>query len=187
MNCCMACPSPPCKRRSMLAKLRAFSQIEIVGWALVVEEPWEAVDNPLLRTTQAALLVLILILLFALIAPGFGIRQIVQRVHRRAERRAPPPGARAARRYGADAGRPRSAGATRSNGGEARVAADCGAIRRTSRSDLVWQDLSTGFGEALRRRSSRNFLRTGRGAESAWDRCRCRARRRPRRRESSAV
>ena len=70
----------------MLAKLRAFSQIEIVGWALVVEEPWEAVDNPLLRTTHAALLVLILILLFALIAPGFGIRQIVQRVHRRAER-----------------------------------------------------------------------------------------------------
>jgi signal transduction histidine kinase len=56
----------------------AFSPVSPVGWALVMEEPWEAVDNPLLRRTQAAPLVLIPILLFALVALGFGLRQIVQ-------------------------------------------------------------------------------------------------------------
>ncbi len=56
----------------------AFAPIAPSGWALMIEEPWEAVDNPLLRTTQAAPLILIPILLFALIALGFGIRQIVQ-------------------------------------------------------------------------------------------------------------
>ncbi|MBI5053132.1 MAG: hypothetical protein HZB52_07660 [Chloroflexi bacterium] len=56
----------------------AYSPIAPTGWALMIEEPWEAVDNPLLRTTQAAPLILIPILLFALIALGFGIRQIVQ-------------------------------------------------------------------------------------------------------------
>jgi signal transduction histidine kinase len=56
----------------------AFAPISPTGWALMIEEPWEAVDNPLLRTTQAAPLILIPILLFALIALGFGIRQIVQ-------------------------------------------------------------------------------------------------------------
>ncbi len=56
----------------------AYAPVALVGWALVIEEPWEAVDNPLLRTTQAAPLILIPILLFALIALGFGIRQIVQ-------------------------------------------------------------------------------------------------------------
>ena len=56
----------------------AFTPIAPSGWALMIEEPWEAVDNPLLRTTQAAPLILIPILLFALVALGFGIRQIVQ-------------------------------------------------------------------------------------------------------------
>ncbi len=56
----------------------AFAPIEPVGWALVIEEPWEAVDNPLLRQTQAAPLILIPVLIFALVAIGFGIRQIVQ-------------------------------------------------------------------------------------------------------------
>jgi len=56
----------------------AFSPVTPVGWALVIEEPWEAVDNPLLQRTQAAPLILIPVLLFALIALGFGIRQIVQ-------------------------------------------------------------------------------------------------------------
>lgn len=55
-----------------------FSPIAPVGWALVTEEPWETVDNPLLRRTQAAPLILIPALIFALIAVGFGIRQIVQ-------------------------------------------------------------------------------------------------------------
>lgn len=56
----------------------AYSPIPPTGWALMIEEPWEAVDNPLLRTTQAAPLILIPILLFAVVALGFGIRQIVQ-------------------------------------------------------------------------------------------------------------
>lgn len=55
-----------------------FSPVAPVGWALVIEEPWETVDNPLLRRTQAAPLILIPVLIFALIAVGFGIRQIVQ-------------------------------------------------------------------------------------------------------------
>jgi len=56
----------------------AFSPIVPLDWALVIEEPWEAVDNPLLRQTQAAPLVLVPALVFALIALGFGIRQIIQ-------------------------------------------------------------------------------------------------------------
>ena len=59
----------------------AYSPIAPTGWALMIEEPWEAVDNPVLRTTQAAPLILIPILLFALEALGFGIRQIVQPLH----------------------------------------------------------------------------------------------------------
>lgn len=56
----------------------AFSPVSPVGWVLVIEEPWEAVDNPLLRQTLAAPLILIPALLFALIAIWFGIRQIIQ-------------------------------------------------------------------------------------------------------------
>lgn len=56
----------------------AYSPVAPVGWALVIEEPWEMVDSPLLRTTQAAPLILIPVLVFALIALGFGFRQIVQ-------------------------------------------------------------------------------------------------------------
>jgi len=56
----------------------AFSPIPTVGWALVVEEPWEAVDTPLLRRTQAAPLILIPVVLLALVVVGFGLRQIVQ-------------------------------------------------------------------------------------------------------------
>lgn len=56
----------------------AFSPVAPVGWALIVEEPWEAVDNPLLQRTLAAPLILIPVLVFALIVVGFGIGQIVQ-------------------------------------------------------------------------------------------------------------
>ncbi len=48
------------------------------GWALVMEEPWESVDNPLLRGTQAAPLILLPALLFALLAIAFAVRQVVQ-------------------------------------------------------------------------------------------------------------
>jgi signal transduction histidine kinase len=56
----------------------AYTPIQPAGLALVIEEPWEAVDNPLLRRTLAAPLILIPVLLFALVALWFGIRQIVQ-------------------------------------------------------------------------------------------------------------
>jgi len=55
----------------------AFSPILPTGWALVIEEPWEAVTNPLLNTTQLAPLVLVPVLLLALVALWFGARQIV--------------------------------------------------------------------------------------------------------------
>ena len=56
----------------------AFSSVAPVGWALVIEERWELVDNPLLRTTQFAPLALIPPLLLAIVALLFGIRQIVR-------------------------------------------------------------------------------------------------------------
>ena len=56
----------------------AYSPVAPVGWALIVEEPWEAVDNPLLRTTQVAPLLLVPAVLAAVIAFWFGIKQIVE-------------------------------------------------------------------------------------------------------------
>lgn len=56
----------------------AYSPIAPLGWALVLDEPWGEVESPLLRGTQAAPLVLIPVFLFALVAIGFGVRQIVQ-------------------------------------------------------------------------------------------------------------
>ncbi len=56
----------------------AFSPITPVGWALVIEEPWRAVADPLLRTTELAPLLLIPVLVIALMALWFGVRQVVQ-------------------------------------------------------------------------------------------------------------
>ncbi len=56
----------------------AFSPIAPVGWALVMEEPWRAVSDPLLRTTELAPLILIPVLVIALTALWFGVRQVVQ-------------------------------------------------------------------------------------------------------------
>lgn len=56
----------------------AFSPVLPVGWALVVEEPWQEVTDPLLRTTEWAPLILIPLLLIAIIGLGFSARQIVQ-------------------------------------------------------------------------------------------------------------
>jgi signal transduction histidine kinase len=60
----------------------AYSPVEPVGWALLLEEPWEAVDNPLLRSTLAAPLVLIPVVLFSLLVLALGIRQVVQPLRR---------------------------------------------------------------------------------------------------------
>ncbi len=56
----------------------AFSPIPPVGWALVIVESWRAVTDPLLRTTELAPLVLIPVLVIALVALWFGVRQVVQ-------------------------------------------------------------------------------------------------------------
>jgi len=56
----------------------AYHPVEPIGWTLVLAEPWESVDSPLLRQTQAAPLVLIPALVFAVLAVAFGLRQIVQ-------------------------------------------------------------------------------------------------------------
>jgi signal transduction histidine kinase len=56
----------------------AYSPVSPVDWALVIEEPWEAVASPLLRTTEYAPLVLIPVLLLSLVALWFGTRRIVQ-------------------------------------------------------------------------------------------------------------
>jgi len=55
-----------------------YSPIAPVGWALVLEEPWETVATPTLRTTQIAPLVLAPVLLLTLVALWFGLRKIVQ-------------------------------------------------------------------------------------------------------------
>lgn len=56
----------------------AFSPVTPVGWALVIEEPWQRVTGPLLRTTEWAPLVLAPLLLITLVGLGFGVLQIVQ-------------------------------------------------------------------------------------------------------------
>ena len=58
--------------------MAAYSPVGVIGWALVLEEPWEAVDNPFLRSTLAAPLILVPMLLIALAAIAFGLRQIIQ-------------------------------------------------------------------------------------------------------------
>ncbi len=60
----------------------AFSSVAPTGWALVIEEQWEAVTSPLLRTTEITPLVLVPALLLALVALWFGARQIVQPLQR---------------------------------------------------------------------------------------------------------
>lgn len=56
----------------------AFSPIAEVGWALVIEEPWHMVADPLLRTTEFAPLILVPVVVIALLGLWFGVRQIVQ-------------------------------------------------------------------------------------------------------------
>jgi len=60
----------------------AYSPVPVMDWALVFEEPWEAVDSPVLRLTQFAPLLLVPILVLAILALWFGTRQIVQPLQR---------------------------------------------------------------------------------------------------------
>lgn len=56
----------------------AYSPIAPLGWALVLEEPWEMVASPTLRASQLAPLVLVPVLILAVMALWFGARQIVR-------------------------------------------------------------------------------------------------------------
>ena len=56
----------------------AYSPIAPVNWALVIEEPWREVADPLLRATELAPLVLVPVVVITLFALWFGVRQIVQ-------------------------------------------------------------------------------------------------------------
>ena len=56
----------------------AYSPIAPMGWALVLEEPWDLVATPTLRASQMAPLILVPVLILALVAFWFGARQIVR-------------------------------------------------------------------------------------------------------------
>lgn len=56
----------------------AYTSIAPIGWALVIEEPWDSVASPMLRYSEAGPLVLVPILLFALGALYLSARQIIQ-------------------------------------------------------------------------------------------------------------
>ena len=56
----------------------AYSPIASLGWALVLEEPWEMVATPTLRASQMAPLVLVPVLILAVVALWFGARRIVK-------------------------------------------------------------------------------------------------------------
>jgi signal transduction histidine kinase len=56
----------------------SYSSVPTLDWALVMEEPWEAVATPVLETTRIAPLVLVPLLLATLAGLWFGARQIVQ-------------------------------------------------------------------------------------------------------------
>lgn len=65
----------------------AFTPVRSVGWALVLEEAWEASTSPWLHTTQLAPLVLVPMVLLALLGLWFGAQRIVaplQELERRA-------------------------------------------------------------------------------------------------------
>jgi signal transduction histidine kinase len=55
----------------------AYAPIQITDWALVIEEPWEAVASPILDFSLAGPLVLAPALLLTLLALWFGSRQII--------------------------------------------------------------------------------------------------------------
>jgi signal transduction histidine kinase len=55
-----------------------YSPIGHLGWAITFEEPWDAVNTPILRTTEFAPLVLVPVLLLTLLALWFGLRWIVR-------------------------------------------------------------------------------------------------------------
>ncbi len=59
-------------------RISAFSPISGMNWALVIEEPWQSVADPVLEATELIPFVLVPALVVALVAIVFGFRQIVQ-------------------------------------------------------------------------------------------------------------
>lgn len=55
----------------------AYSVVEPLGWILVIEEPWEALLNPLLTYTELGPLVLVPLVVLAVGITWFAIRQLV--------------------------------------------------------------------------------------------------------------
>lgn len=56
----------------------AYNTISPTNWVLVIEESWETLASPILRTTEVAPLVLVPVVILALVALWFGARQIIQ-------------------------------------------------------------------------------------------------------------
>jgi signal transduction histidine kinase len=56
----------------------AYSFVEPVGWALVLEESWHTVADPTLNATEYAPLVLAPALVITIVAIWFGVRQVVR-------------------------------------------------------------------------------------------------------------
>lgn len=56
----------------------AYSPVNSTGWAVVIEESWQAVANPTLQSSQITPLILIPALLLAVLALWFGAEQIVK-------------------------------------------------------------------------------------------------------------
>jgi signal transduction histidine kinase len=57
--------------------IAAYSVVKPVGWFLVIEEPWEALLNPLLTYTELGPLILVPIVVLAAGTTWFAIRQLV--------------------------------------------------------------------------------------------------------------
>lgn len=64
----------------------SYTPVQPVGWALVMEEAWQEMTDPMLRRTELAPFVLLPALAVALGALWFGARQIVQPLQALAER-----------------------------------------------------------------------------------------------------
>jgi two-component system sensor histidine kinase UhpB len=60
----------------------AFAPVPVVGWVLVLEEPWETVASPTLRLTEDVPLVLIPVVILAVVALWFATRHVVQPIQK---------------------------------------------------------------------------------------------------------
>ena len=64
----------------------SYAPVNPTGWALVMEEPWREMTDPMLRWTELAPFLLLPILAVALAGLWFGARQVVQPLQQLAER-----------------------------------------------------------------------------------------------------